>query len=140
MTPRTILILEDDAGRIAGFEAAVATLGPGFRLWLWRDAPTMLAECRPALARACLISLDHDLAPKPGGPANPGTGLEVAEFLGRQPPVCPVLIHTSNSERRWTMHKAFRAGHWRVGVVLPAGDQWSPLSWRPRARALIAPA
>ena len=42
---RTILILEDNDERIAGFQVAVATLGDGFDLKIWREAHSMVAEC-----------------------------------------------------------------------------------------------
>ena len=137
MHRRTVIILEDDAERIRHFEAAVASFGPDYRLRLWHDAPTMAAECLPVLLECCLISLDHDLNPMPGATQDPGTGLEVAELLARQPPVCPVIIHTSNAERRWSMHNEFRFGHWKVEIVPPIGNGWIQQSWLPRARALI---
>jgi hypothetical protein len=112
-------------------------LGSDVRMRLWHDAPTMARECLSVLPECCLISLDHDLHPMPGAAQDPGTGLEIAELLGQQPPVCPVIIHTSNTERRWSMHNEFRFGKWQVGIVPPIGDQWILRSWLPRARALI---
>jgi hypothetical protein len=134
---RTIIILEDNEERIRQFALAVSALGPKFQLRLWRDAPTMIAECQPHLAEACLISLDHDLHPVPGVTADAGTGLEVAEFLGCREPVCPVIVHTSNTERRWSMHNEFRFGKWRVEIVPPIGETWIQSLWLPRARTLI---
>jgi len=132
------MVLEDNDDRIRAFESAVASLGSDFRLRLWRDAPTMIAECGSTLGDACLISLDHDLAPLPGSSTDPGTGLEVAEFLSRQEPSCPVILHTSNHERRWSMHNELRFAGWSVVIVPPIGDDWIRGSWLPRARALIA--
>lgn len=137
MNRRTIMILEDNDERIRAFESAVASLGSDVRLRLWHDAPTMAGECLPVLPECCLISLDHDLHPMPGATQDPGTGLEIAELLGQHPPVCPVIIHTSNTERRWSMHNEFRFGKWQVEIVPPIGDQWILRSWLPRARALI---
>jgi len=130
------MILQDNDERIRAFESAVASLGSDFRLRLWRDAPTMIAECLPVLPECCLISLDHDLNPMRGVTQDPGTGLEVAALLARQQPVCPVILHTSNAERRWSMHNEFRFGHWSVEIVPPIGDDWIPGSWLSRARAL----
>src|SRR5512138_495960 len=96
---KNILILEDNDERIAAFEQAVAALGSGFELKVWRDAPSMIAECEPFFASAALFSLDHDLYPAPGATADPGTGVDVARFLGDFMPVCPVLIHSSNTDR-----------------------------------------
>ncbi len=134
---RTIIILEDNADRIRDFRTAVVLLGSEYRLQLWWDAPTMLTECLPVLSKCCLISLDHDLHPMPGAMQDPGSGLEIAELLGKQHPVCPVIIHTSNAERRWSMYNEFRFGKWTVEIVPPIGEKWILRSWLSRARALI---
>jgi hypothetical protein len=133
----TIIILEDNDDRILAFKSAVASLGSSFSLRLWRDAPTMIAQCGDCLWDTCLISLDHDLAPLPDSSTNPGTGLEVAEFLSTLQPACPVILHTSNHERRWSMHNEFRFAGWSVQIVLPVGDDWIHSSWLPKARGLI---
>jgi hypothetical protein len=56
---KTILILEDNDDRIAAFKKAVEVLGDGFDLKVWRDAPSMIAECETFFPTATLISLDH---------------------------------------------------------------------------------
>src|SRR5580698_4503000 len=100
---RSILILEDSEDRIAGFKKAVAELGGHYDLKIWHDAPSMMAECEQLFPNAALISLDHDLNPQPGATVDPGTGLDVAQFLADFLPVCPVLIHTSNTDRAYSM-------------------------------------
>lgn len=94
---RTLIILEDNDERVAAFRRAVGGLGEAFELRIWRDAPSMGRECEAFFPTAALISLDHDLSPAPGATTNPGTGLAMAQFLGDFLPVCPVLIHSSNS-------------------------------------------
>ena len=131
------MILEDNDDRIRAFESAVASLGRDFRLKLWRDAPTMIAECGDYIGDSCLISLVHDLVPLPGSSADPGTGLEVAEFLSHYKPSCPVILHTSNHERRWSMHNEFRFAGWSVEIVPPIGEDWILGSWLTKARGLI---
>ena len=42
---KTILLLEDNDERIAGFKSAVRELGEDWQVRVWRDAPTMIAEC-----------------------------------------------------------------------------------------------
>src|SRR2546422_994729 len=95
---KTILILEDNDERIAAFQRTVAALGDGFELNVWRDAPSMIAECAAFFPNTALISLDHDLNPLPDATVDPGTGVDVARFLGDFMPVCPVLIHSSNTD------------------------------------------
>lgn len=103
-TRPTILILEDNDERIEAFQKTTTTLGDGFELKIWRDAPSMIAECEAFFPTAALISLDHDLNPMPQATVDPGTGVDVARFLGDFIPVCPVLIHSSNTDRVYSMH------------------------------------
>src|SRR5258706_893392 len=79
---KTILVLEDNGERIAAFQKAVAALGDGFELRVWRDAPSMCTECVKYFPTAALISLDHDLNPVPGATVDPGTAFAVAKFIG----------------------------------------------------------
>src|SRR5687767_6355904 len=101
MQRSTIMILEDNADRPREFEAAVGRLGLPYQMRGWRDANRMMAECHMALADAALISLDHDLNKENDNCPDPGDGVAVAEFLAKLPPICPVILHTSNAERVW---------------------------------------
>jgi hypothetical protein len=134
---KKLLLLEDNAERITAFRAAVTVLGEDWDLELWYDAPTMLAECGEFLKHAALISLDHDLNPQPGVMADPGTGLEVATFLAGHRPFCPVIIHSSNTDRAWSMHNELRFAGWSVDRVGPIGDDWIPKLWVPKACELL---
>ena len=135
---KTILILEDNDERIAGFQEAVAGLGDGFELKIWRDAHSMITECAAFFPGAALICLDHDLNPQPGVTTDPGTGLDVARFLGDFLPVCPVLIHSSNTDRVYSMHNELRFAGWMVDRVGPLGTDWIGTTWSRRVRELIA--
>jgi ADP-ribosylglycohydrolase len=135
---KTILVLEDNEDRIAAFKAAVSALGPEFEVVMWRDAPRMVAECAQYFATATLICLDHDLNPRPGEVADPGTGMEVAQFLADFMPVCPVLIHSSNTDRVYSMYNELRFAKWRVERVGPIGNDWIPTSWLQAVRTLLA--
>ena len=135
---KTILILEDNDERIAAFQKTVTTLGDGFALKVWRDAPSMCAECEGYFPTAALVSLDHDLNPIAGATVDPGTGLEVARFLGDFMPVCPVLIHSSNTDRVYSMYNELRFAGWMVDRVGPLGTDWIETSWLRGARRLLA--
>ena len=97
----------------------------------------MIADLPSVLNQACLISLDHDLNPQPNVTTDPGTGLEVAEFLAKQSPLSPVLIHSTNHEKAWSMHNELRFGGWQVDRVGPIGDDWVQCLWLPKAKALL---
>ena len=135
---KTILILEDNDERIAAFQKSVAALGREFELKVWRDAPSMIAGAEEFFPTAVLISLDHDLNPMPGVTTDPGTGLDVARFLGDHMPVCPVLIHSSNTDRVYSMHNELRFAGWIVDRVGPLGTDWIETSWLRRADELLA--
>jgi ADP-ribosylglycohydrolase len=134
---KTILILEDNDDRITDFKKAVHQLGDGYALKIWRDAHSMRAECEALFPDAALISLDHDLNPAPGVKIDPGTGLDVARFLGDFMPVCPVLIHSSNTDRVYSMHNELRFARWSVDRVGPLGNGWIGTSWLRKARELL---
>ncbi len=135
---KTILILEDNDERIAAFRKTVTALGDGFELKVWQDAPSMIAECEAFFPNTALISLDHDLNPMPGATADPGTGLDVAKFLADFLPACPVLIHSSNTDRAYSMQNELRFSHWVVDRVGPIGTDWIETSWLRKVREMIA--
>jgi ADP-ribosylglycohydrolase len=97
----------------------------------------MIAESERFFPTAALISLDHDLNPLPGATVDPGTGVDVAQFLGDFMPVCPVVVHSSNMDRVYSMHNELRFAGWMVDRVGPLGTDWIETSWLRRARALL---
>jgi ADP-ribosylglycohydrolase len=137
-TMKTILVLEDNEERVADFRKAASQLGEGYELKLWRDAQSMCAECETFFPTAALISLDHDLNPAPGVTVDPGTGLDVAKFLGDFLPACPVLLHSSNTDRVYSMYNELRFAGWQVDRVGPLGARWVETSWLPRVRELLS--
>jgi hypothetical protein len=117
MPKDSILILEDDEKRIADFRNAITKLGADFQVKIWRDASTMISELPVFVGEARLFSLDHDLNPMPGTSIDPGTGLDVVTFLCKIQPVCPVILHSSNYERVWSMHNELRFSGWDIERV-----------------------
>ena len=53
-------------------------------------------------------------------------------------PVCPVLIHSSNTDRVYSMHNELRFAGWMVDRVGPIGTDWIETSWLRSARRLLA--
>lgn len=97
----------------------------------------MLAECEDCFDDVHLISLDHDLNPQPGATRDPGTGLEVAKLFASHFPLCPVIIHSTNADRAWSMHNELRFAGWTVDRVGPIGDDWVQNLWLPKAREML---
>jgi ADP-ribosylglycohydrolase len=134
---KRILMLEDNEERIADFMNAVQQLGDDYELKVWRDAPSMCDECAAFFPTAALISLDHDLNSQPGAPQDPGCGLDVAQFLADFLPVCPVLLHSSNTDRVYSMQNEFRFAGWTVDRVGPLGEGWIARAWLPKVREIL---
>ena len=134
---KTIVILEDNEERIAHFTEAVQQLGDGYEVKFWRDAHSMCKECEAFFPTTALVSLDHDLNSAPGGSGDPGCGLDAAKFLADFLPVCPVLLHSSNTDRVYSMLNEFRFAGWTVDRVGPLGTGWIATSWLPKAREML---
>ena len=135
---KTLLLLEDNSERIAAFESTFREFGEEWQMRVWRDAPTMLAECEEFFDNTHLVSLDHDLNPQPGTIRDPGTGYDVAKLLASHFAFCPVIIHSSNADRAWSMHNELRFAGWTVDRVGPIGDDWVRKLWLPKAREMVA--
>jgi hypothetical protein len=132
-----MLMLEDDADRLRRFAGALRGLDPAPELRSWRSARDMVREVHDFLPAARLVSLDHDLEPWEGDPADPGDGLEVVRFLVRQEQRCPVIIHSSNRQRSDWMAGEFELAGWRYHRVAPLGDDWIEEHWIHVARRLL---
>ena len=132
-----LLMLEDNAERLQRFIATLRQVDPGLSLRVWRNAHRMIEELGTHLPTARLISLDHDLDPEQDSQDDPGTGWELAKALAALPPVCPVIIHTSNGERATWMCGEFELGGWRCYRVPPLGDDWIERDWRRMVRRLL---
>ena len=72
---------------------------------------------------------------------DPGTGREVADYLAAKTPVCPVVIHTTNTPAALGMEMVLKDAHWKTYRVLPFDDlEWIPTDWfRTVRRAIVRP-
>jgi hypothetical protein len=134
--PPGLLILEDDADRKTRFLAAAPRLG--LTPQVWRGAFDMLAELETFLPTARLVTLDNDPDPDlPPGTPDPGEGIDVARWLAARSPVCPVIIHTSNTLRGDAMEGELELAGWRSRRVAPIGDDWIEVDWYLAAKKLL---
>src|SRR5262249_56891652 len=104
-----------------------------FEMWFLDTAGEMIKFLKMELPETIAISLDHDLELIPaadGRLLDPGTGREVADFLARQHPSCPVIVHSSNASAALGMEMVLQDANWVTYRVCPCGDlDWIPGSW-----------
>lgn len=131
-----LLVLEDNVERVEQFTNALRYIDPGLPLMCWRSAHAMVRESPAFLPQATLISLDHDLLADEDE-EDLGDGVAVAKFLVSQPFVCPVIIHSSNSERASWMAGEFELAGWPYWRVVPFGEDWVELHWRPTVQLIL---
>jgi hypothetical protein len=132
-----LLMLEDNAERVQRFTGALRRIDSTIELRLWRNAWKMIREVEPLLPFARVISLDHDLDPDEEDATDPGTGWDLTRWLAALPPVCPVIVHTSNGERATWMMGEFELGGWRYHRVAPLGEDWIERDWHRLVRRLL---
>jgi hypothetical protein len=132
-----LLMLEDNVERLQRFTGTLRRIDPGLPLRVWRNAYLMIEEMGIYLPTTRIISLDHDLDAEEGSQDDPGTGWELAKVLAALPPICPVIIHTSNGERATWMSGEFELGGWKCYRVPPLGDDWIEKDWRRMVRRLL---
>ncbi len=138
---KTIVILEDNAARRAAMRACIADRFYTFETRFFDESAEMIAYLETDLERAVVISLDNDLDMKigPAGcPVDAGEGRHVAEFLATRSPVCPVIIHTSNTNAAVAMQEVLRGADWKTKRVIPMDDTaWIATDWFFAMRRII---
>jgi hypothetical protein len=135
--PRLLLILDDDKVRLRGFDEVVPRLGKEWMIRAWRDAPTMAAEIDALLSEAQLISLDHDLYKDSPTDPDPGSGRIIANLLSKRDPVCPVILHSTNTDAAWGMFNELTSAKWNVEIVHHMNQPaWIEELWLPVAMKL----
>lgn len=131
---RLLLILDDDRNRLRAFDAVVPRLGKDWMIRAWRDAPTMAVDVDPLLAEAQLISLDHDLYKDSPSDPDPGSGRMIANLLSKRDPVCPVILHSTNTDAAWGMFNELTSAKWNVELVHHLNQSsWIEDLWLPVA-------
>jgi hypothetical protein len=143
MAPK-IAILEDNLDRQAIMRACLADHFNTFDAHFFDDSCEMIRFLEKHLAGIVPIALDNDLELKPGPDGkciDPGCGCDVAEFLVSQTPVCPVIIHTTNTAAAAKIEELLRGAGWKTRRVIPFDDmKWIETDWFFAVRrALVGP-
>jgi hypothetical protein len=139
-----IAVLEDNPERAAEMRRCLNDRFYQYELRFFDDAADMKAFLEANLPETLLISLDHDLELQQlptGEVIDPGTGRDIADFLSDRAPVCPVVIHTTNTPAAEGMESVLNESHWRTFRVSPFNDlEWIPTEWfRTVRRAIVRP-
>ncbi len=131
------LVLEDNPNRTEAFQRAAKSCSQSGNIRIWRIAAQMIQELPGLLAGAPLLSLDHDFYKQQEGDPDPGCGRDVANYLARRKPLCPVIIHSTNTDAAWGMHNELVAAGWQVESVhhLDEAD-WIETRWLALAQKL----
>ncbi len=139
--PPKVAILDDEPERIGVMVRYVLACAPECEVLAFDNAPDMIAWLAEHLEETRLICLDHDLGPnrdREGERFDPGTGRDVADYLATREPVCPVLVHTSNSLAAPGMAMVLDDSGWRNLRVVPYDDlEWIRKSWIFEVRAAL---
>lgn len=128
-----IVILEDDADRVAAMTHCLDERLPEYGVLVFDNAPDMINWLRDHLNEVTILCLDHDLGPnrvRSGGIFDPGTGRDVVNYLATRAPVCPVVIHTTNSLAVPGMQMELEDADWMFCRVVPYDDvRWIREAW-----------
>ena len=124
------LVLEDNPNRTAAFQNAAKLSRQTEEIRIWRIASQMIQELPAVLSGATLLSLDHDLYKQNESDPDPGCGRDVANYLAKQKPLCPVIIHSTNTNAAWGMHNELMSAGWNVEIIhhLDEAD-WIETRW-----------
>ena len=121
----TIAILDDEHDRLDAMVPILRKRYPALNVVTFDNAPDINAWFAGNLHLCILICLDHDLGPnrkRDGAVFDPGIGRDVSDYLASRDPVCPIIIHTTNTDARPGMISALEDGGWVVSYVSPYSD------------------
>jgi hypothetical protein len=139
-----IVVLEDNADRVAIMRACIADRFSTFEPQFFDDASDTIHYLESHLSDTLVVALDNDLEMKTGLDGrcvDAGEGRQVADFLATKQPVCPVIIHTTNSDAAVAMEETLRRAGWKVRRVVPFDDMnWIESDWFfTMRRAIVGP-
>jgi hypothetical protein len=129
----SIVLLDDDPDRIREMIRCLSDRLVVSQILTFDNAPDLIAWAKLDIAEAELICLDHDLGPnrsRNGQVFDPGTGRDVANFLGATKPVCPIVLHTTNRLAAPGMALVLEDAGWTYESIAPYNDlEWIQAEW-----------
>lgn len=130
-----VLILEDNRDRRVAMVSRILERFPFLRIEFFDSATAFIDRLAKGTREdIAAIALDHDLELLPdasGRFVDPGTGMDVANWLARLPaPICPVIVHSTNAPASVAMVECLTNKGWKVTRVIPHGDlEWVDEVW-----------
>ena len=128
-----IVILEDNKDRQDVMAKCLADRFYQYERRFFQTSSEAIRFLDQHLPETIVIALDHDLDLQEGQHGlcvDGGTGREVADFLATKSPVCPVVIHSTNSAAVQGMESVLHEARWETKRVIPWGDvEWIPSQW-----------
>lgn len=128
-----VAILDDESDRIRAMVPILNQRFPDLNVVTFENAPDINQWFAENLESCRLICLDHDLGPnqrRDGVVFDPGIGRDVADYLATRNPVCPIIIHTTNTIARPGMIRVLEEAQWIVTYVSPYSDvKWIGEVW-----------
>lgn len=138
-----IVILEDNLERREAMTAVLEDRFSGTHIieYFVAAKPMINHLTNTGLYDVSLISLDNDLELIDDGSGqliDPGDGVEVARWLSKQPPIVPVIVHTTNLPAGDEIMSLLASRGWiRERIVPYDGETWIAETWRSTVRDLI---
>ncbi len=126
---RLLLMLEDESERLERFGKVLAEHDEAIEWRRWRTARDFITGFESAEQTPSLICLDHDLFTDHPNDPDPGDGRDAAKYLATQPPVCHIIIHSSNSHAADSMYFTLLDAGWDVEKIAPLGKDWIESYW-----------
>ncbi|MCT7974277.1 cyclic-phosphate processing receiver domain-containing protein [Laspinema olomoucense] len=140
---KSIVILDNNKKRIDLMRHHLEQMFPDEYVLFFDNAPELLSWLKVHLHKCLLISLDYNLGPawtRQEATFEPGNGREVVDYLATQPPLCPLIFHTSNKEAEIGMEMELIDTHWIFERVTASPDlKWIEKAWLPLVRLLLKP-
>ncbi len=130
-------ILEDADARRFGFRQALAAVDPRIEVVFHDNAPDFVAWLRSSMGLVRLVSLDGDLFLCDTQP-DPGTGLDVVQFLTSSAPSFPVIVHSANPTRGEAMMAALAGAGWDACRADPLQLDWMTRQWLPAVKRALS--
>lgn len=139
---RRVLILDDHAERVLGFQIAVLRVLPGFTPVRAETSRGFIEAFSEFGGEVELISLDHDPDPRRSDSCD---GVAAAMALATIPPTCPIILHTPFDFEASSMLQILRRAGWPVYLVKPTSridwiaHDWAAKVFRIREQGWISP-